>query len=318
MRADRLLSIMLLLQTHGRMTTRDLAERLEVSDRTIHRDMDALSSAGVPVTADRGRGGGWFLLDGYETRLTGLTEPEVQSLFISKPDSLLQDLNMGTASNSALTKLLASLPLLLRHNAESMSGRIHIDVQGWRNTKEDISQLPTVQQAVRQGSVINIEYRKSSGEVVSRTVHPLGLVAKGSIWYLVATCDDNLRTYRVSRVLTAQMTGETVQRPVDFDLATYWETSKQDFVRRLPSYPVCVRAHLSIIPRLRSGGWYSTVQSVSAPDEGQWSVVEMMFELEENATAFVLSFGSQIEVIEPLSLRQKVIQLAEDVLSVYG
>ena len=242
---------------------------------------------------------------------------EVQSLFISQPDVLLQDLNLDTAAHAALTKLLAILPELLRQNAQSMQNRIHIDLQGWRNTREDISQLAILQQAVWNGCVTKLDYRRSDGEMVARSVHPLGLVAKGSIWYLVAACGEQIRTYRVSRVIAAQATNTPVRRPAEFDLAAYWEQSKREFVTRLPEYPVRLRADEGIVPRLYTGGWYSKVISVSEPDGKQWCTVEMVFEVEENAAAFVLSFGGQVEVLEPDSLRQHIIELAKGTLRVY-
>ena len=149
MRADRLLSILLLLQVHQRMTTRDLAKRLEVSERTIHRDMEALSTAGIPVAAERGTDGGWFLLEEYRTNLTGLNEAEIQALFV-KPSRLLADLGLGKASEAAFIKLLAALPSMYRRDAEYIRQRIHVDMSGWRRSEEAIPCLPTLQEAIWQ------------------------------------------------------------------------------------------------------------------------------------------------------------------------
>src|SRR5215210_9043402 len=148
MRADRLLSIVLLLQAHHHLTSRELAGRLEVSERTIHRDMEALSFAGIPVVAERGTGGGWSLLGEYRTSLTGLNEAEIQSLFVTKPARLLADLNLEKAAEGALLKLLAALPSVYRRGAEYARQRIYVDVTGWQRTDEAVPLLHVLQDAI--------------------------------------------------------------------------------------------------------------------------------------------------------------------------
>src|SRR5579871_117459 len=182
MRADRLLSIMLLLQVHRRMTASELARRLEVSERTIHRDMEALSAAGIPVTAQRGAGGGWLLLEGYRTNLTGLTNAEIQALFLTTPARLLADLGLGRASDAASIKLLAALPAVSRRGAEYARQRIHVDIAGWGQAEGSIPFLAALQDAIWQEYRVGIAYRRADGAAVERVVDPLGLVAKGSIW----------------------------------------------------------------------------------------------------------------------------------------
>src|SRR6185369_5089899 len=190
MRADRLLSILLLLQANGRMTARTLAERLEVSERTILRDMDALGCAGVPLTAERGAGGGWRLIDGYQTKLTGLTSPEIQSLFLARPPRLLADLGMKQAAEGAWLKLQAALPRELREQAEFVRQRILVDARGWRDSAVSLASLPTVLDALWRGCRLRFLYEKSGGERSERIVEPLGVVARGNSWYLVAERDD--------------------------------------------------------------------------------------------------------------------------------
>src|SRR2546423_8068968 len=172
MRADRLLSILLQLQLHGRLTSADLAKRLEVSQRTIHRDMESLGSAGVPVVAERGVGGGWSLLEGYRTNLTGLTEAEVQSLFVTKPSRLLADLHLEKASDAALVKLLTVLPAVNRRNAELANQRIYIDVSGWNRSNEQVPHLPLLQQAVWRDRRVRMLYG-DDGCAKERVVDPL-------------------------------------------------------------------------------------------------------------------------------------------------
>ena len=224
MRADRLISILLLLQSHGRMTAKQLAERLEVSERTVYRDMEALSRAGIPVVADRGVGGGWRLMEKYRTNLTGFKEKEIQALFVSPPAHLLDDLGLTRSAEDARNKLLAAIPDTYRHGAKEVWQRIHVDTRAWRKPEETVAAFETLQQAIWEEKRLHILYRRSDGDTVERTVDPLGLVAKGSVWYLVASIDETVRTYRASRILSAASTNERFVRPTDFDLAQYWES----------------------------------------------------------------------------------------------
>src|SRR5215208_5430614 len=186
MRADRLLSIMLLLQLYQRLTAGELARRLEVSERTIHRDMEALSTAGVPVVAERGSGGGWALVDGYRTNLTGLNAAEVQTLFSGLPPRLLADLRLDRARDAAHVKLLAALPEASRADAEYARRRVHVDVAGWGGAEEAVPHLHAAQEAVWRGRKLLFTYGGDCGGAAERAVDPLGLVAKGGVWYLVA------------------------------------------------------------------------------------------------------------------------------------
>src|SRR5215212_5054303 len=196
MRADRLLSIMLLLQVHRRLTARELANRLEVSERTIHRDMDALSGAGIPVFAERGSGGGWALMEEYRTNLTGLNKEEIQALFVMNSPRLLADLGLSKASDAARIKLRAALPSMSRDDAEYARQRVHIDATGWNRSEESILMLPTIQEAIWKERKLHILYERSGCPATERLVDPLGLVAKGSVWYLVAGVEGETRSYR--------------------------------------------------------------------------------------------------------------------------
>jgi predicted DNA-binding transcriptional regulator YafY len=320
MRADRLLSILLLLQVHRRLTARELAERLEVSERTILRDMEALGTAGVPVVADRGAGGGWRLLEGYRTDLTGLNEDEAQALFLAGPARLLADLGMDRAAQGALLKLLAALPSVSRHRAEHARQRIHIDVSGWSRPEEALPHLPTIQEAVWQDRKLRITYDRGPGcDPVERIADPLGLVAKGSVWYLIAAVDGGNRTYRVSRVRDAEILDEPCVRPEGFDLAPWWERSSTDFRDRMPSYYATVRVHPDTVLRLYSGGRFARIEKIEEePDPDGWKRVTIRFQFEEEAAEFILSFGPRIEIVEPEILREKVVRLAESVLGFYG
>lgn len=318
MRADRLLSILLLLQAQRRLTARALAERLEVSQRTILRDMEALGAAGVPVYAERGRGGGWALAERYRVDVPGLSEAEVQALFLGTPAALLADLGLAGASQSALVKLLVALPALRRHDAEYARQRILVDTSGWRRGEETVPLLPALQEAVWQDRRLDLLYERGDGARVWRTVDPLGLVAKGRIWYLVAAVDGEPRTYRVSRVRAATSLAEAAVRPADFDLAAYWAASSARFTATLPRYPVRLRVAPEMLSRLGSVGAYMRVEAQGEPDSEGWCELALSFQFEDEACGYILSFGGLAEVIEPATLRERLLALARETIARYG
>lgn len=323
MRADRLLSIVLLLQARGRLTAGALAELLDVSERTIQRDMEALSLAGIPVYADRGIGGGWSLLEGFATQLTNLTPTEIETLFLAKPASLLLDLGMAKAANTALDKLLPLLPALHRREAEVMRQRIHIDLLDLPCTAEQATFLPLLQSAIRQERQVQIRYQMSNGAMIEARVAPLGLVARGSLWYLVASYEKQgesaIGVYRVTRVHAAQITNHPVHRPKDFDLATCWEEQFAALMVGRNRYEVIVSIHSSIVPRLRSSGWLvATPQGAPAPPtSAEWSTIGLRFATAEEACEYLLAFGPKVEVLAPLALREMVYALAREMVERY-
>ena len=318
MRADRLLSILLLLQVHRRQTARELAERLEVSERTILRDMEALGAAGVPVVADRGAGGGWRLLDGYRTDLTGLDPDEAQALFLAGPARLLADLGLDRAAEGALLKLLASLPSAARRRAEHARQRIHIDVTAWNRPGEAVPCLPALQEAVWQDRRIRFLYGRGDDCPAERTADPLGLVAKGSVWYLAAAMDGEVRAYRVSRVQEIEVLDEPCVRPEGFDLAAWWPQHSADFQASFPSYFAILRVPEALLPRMRYAGRFARFERAEGPDAEGWHEVTLRFQFEEAAAEYALGLGAQVEVLEPLSLRERVIRRAEEVVAFYA
>ncbi len=306
MRADRLVSILLLLQTHPRMSTRELATRLEVSGRTIHRDMDALSAVGIPVVAERGAHGGWMLLEPYQTNLTGLTEAEIQALFLATPAKLLADLGLRQAQRAALIKLQTALPTVQRQGAADVRERILIDMPGWHPSTETEMCFGVVQEAVLSDRRLHIRYERGDGADVARDLDPLGLVAKGNTWYLVAAVDGQPRTYRVSRIQHAEVLDAAAQRPPDFSLAQFWARSSQDFVANLPKFPAVLRIHPDWIGRIPGWWRYGRVEHVDPPDDTGWYRVDVTFEVLEEAAGSVLACGPFAEVIEPDELRRLV------------
>ncbi|HEU4795436.1 MAG TPA: WYL domain-containing protein [Pyrinomonadaceae bacterium] len=318
MRADRLLSIVLLLQTHGQLTSRSLAERLEVSERTIHRDMEALSISGIPVFAERGSTGGWSLLGEYRTNLTGLNEAEIQSLFVTQPPKLLADLRLKKASEGALLKLLAALPAMYRQGAEQARRRIHIDTGGWARQEEAVPLLPVLQDAIWSERKLRFTYQRGPGcDDVEREVDPLGLVAKGSAWYLVAAVGEHVRTYRISRMARAEVLDQRCTVPPNFDLADFWETSTTAIKSAPRNYVAKFRVAPDVFPRLAFAGRFARVGDPLDTDRDGWLIVNVGFDVEEIACEYALGFGSKLEVLEPRSLREKVIAAAQEVIEFY-
>ena len=317
MRADRLISILLLLQIHRRLTSHALAERLEVSERTIHRDMEALSIAGIPVFSERGTGGGWSLMEGYRSNLTGLSEAEVQALFLTRPAGLLADLGLDKAGAAGLIKLQASLPLPHQRDASVAQERIHIDLSGWNNAKEAVPVLPTLLEAVWHERRLQFTYKRGDACAVEREADPLGLVAKGSVWYLVASVEDSIRSYRVSRVQSATLLNQPALRPKGFDLAAYWKQSAVEFKEKFPRYAVTLRVHPAFVTHLYLVGRFSRIENIAEPDGDGWRKVVIVFQVEEMALQGLLGLGANIEILEPLELRAAIIQQAENLLAFY-
>jgi predicted DNA-binding transcriptional regulator YafY len=314
MRADRLLSILLVMQSARRVTARELAGRLEVSERTILRDMDALSGSGIPVVAERGNGGGWSLLENYQTKLTGLNAAEIRALFVSHPARLIADLGLKHQAEAAVMKLQASLPAGVREHAELARRRILIDPRGWRDPAESVSCLPILLDAVWRGKQVRFIYARELCDAAERTVHPLGLVAKGSTWYLVAKVDGETRTYRVSRMREANALDQNAQYPPDFDLGAYWERSASEFREKLPRYYATFLAKPSVMRWIRYRGW-RLEEETPEPDGVR---VKLRFDIEDEAVQFALSFGGDVEVIEPSELRGRVLAGARAILARVG
>jgi predicted DNA-binding transcriptional regulator YafY len=304
MKADRLLSALLLLQARGRMTGRELSERLEVSQRTVHRDMEALSAARVPITAIRGAQGGWELDRGWRTQVPGLDTAELNALLMSQPRTL-GDPRLVASAERAFEKLMAALPGRMREQAAAMRERLHVDATGWRPSTEDLTMLPIVQEAVARDCKLTFDYTRADGQSGPRTVEPLGLVAKGWSWYLVAHTPNGLRTFRVSRIRSATQLATTFERPANFDLAAYWKASVKEFQQQRQHY----YATLAIDPRAAQSliEWCAT--SPASPQKNTpdgWLTFRVEFEHEEQARFVVLGFGPKARALSPASLCERV------------
>ncbi|WP_199433899.1 helix-turn-helix transcriptional regulator [Qaidamihabitans albus] len=321
MRASRLLSVLLLLQNRGRMTADELAGELEVSVRTVYRDIEALSAAGVPVYADRGRTGGYQLVAGYRTRLTGLSEEEAQALALAGLPVAAAELGLGTVLTAAQLKLYAALPEELRTRAGRVAERFHLDVPGWHRGIESLPQLAPVAEAVWQERRIRVRYRRWDDSAVERVLEPLGLVLKAGTWYLAARCDGTERTYRVSRIDELEQ-AEPFVRPEGFDLAGYWREWSERFERRL--YPRTALVRLSPLGRdlvpfyLGAVGARALRETTDEPDEDGWLLVELPVEQGAPALGELLHFGPELQVLEPAELREQVAGAVTRMGALYG
>lgn len=321
-RADRLLSILMLLQARGRMTAQRLAKELEVSERTIYRDIDALSAAGVPVYGDRGPEGGYALLDSYRTSLTGLTENEVRALFMLSIPAPLAELGVGQELRAALRKLAASLPDVHRDDRERVRKRIHLDATWWSREQEPPPHLLTVHEAVWQDRKLYVKYRQVFGTpaVIERLVDPYGLVAKAGVWHLVCARSDRIRVHRVSRLLDARLSGEIFERPSDFVLAAFWETWCMEVERNGSFYSVVVRVAPNSVDWLP--GYFgerirAEIAQAGPPDEEGWITLELRFENLWAARDRLLGFGRAVEVLEPEALRLSMLDFARQIVDLY-
>lgn len=320
MRASRLLSLLLLLQTHGRLCARALAEELEVSVRTIHRDIDQLSAAGVPVYADRGRDGGFQLLDGYRTRLTGMTAAEAEALFLSGLPGPADELGLGEQMAAAQLKLLASLPTPWREGVGRIAERFHLDPVGWYQSAERVDLLPALAGAVWNPRRIRVRY-ESWKAVVDRELEPLGLALKGGIWYLVARAGGKVRTYRVSAIQKLEVTERGFTRPERFDLAAYWAEWAAEFEARLYTGKAVLKLapegmkRLALLPAAVAA---TARRTARAPDRRGWRRVEFPIESVDHAVSEVLRLGPYAEVVSPPELRDRIAGVAAALAALYA
>ncbi|WP_155348981.1 helix-turn-helix transcriptional regulator [Acrocarpospora pleiomorpha] len=323
MRASRLLSVLLLLQARGRMTAQQLADELEVSVRTIYRDVDSLHTAGIPLYGEAGHQGGYQLLDGFRTRLTGLTEQEAQALFLAGLPGPAAELGLGALAATAELKIEAALPPDLREGSRRIREHFHLDAPGWYHDGDQVPHLPAVAGALWNKRVIHVLYHRwREPSEVKRTLEPYGLVLKAGKWYLVARCEETLRTYRVSQILDLQVTDETFTRPAGFDLATYWRDHLIDFRTRLIQGHAVVRLSPPGRERLTETMSAQVINAVnetaSPPDDLGWITATIPIESLIHAHGELLRLGAECEVLDPPALREKLATTAKALASRYA
>src|SRR5258706_8893600 len=320
MRASRLVSLLLLLQSRGGQTAAELARELEVSVRTIHRDVDALSASGVPIYADRGPHGGIRLVDGYRTRLTGMTADEAEALFLSGLPGPAAELGLGTVVAAARLKVLAALPVELRARASRLVERFHLDAAAWYHADEPVPLLGPLSEAVWESQRIQIGYNRGD-KTVDRILEPLGLVLKAGAWYLIAEADGQPRTYRVSRMTRVTALDEKVERPADVDLAAFWTDSSSAYERATPRIGVVLRVAAERLPRLRDvigDRPYESLERLGGADPDGWVHVRLKLDWPNEVVSQILAVGPDCELRQPIELRQRVAGQARPGMSPYG
>lgn len=320
MRASRLLSILMTLQARGRVTAQSLADECAVSLRTIYRDIDALSAAGVPVHSERGAEGGYRLLDGYRTRLNGLSSQEAESLFLSGLPGPVQALGLGAVMAGAQTKLLAALPVELRSTAERMRSRFHLDAPAWFSDADQPAHLPLIARAVWDQRPLQIRYQSWKAEKFRR-IEPLGVVLKSGAWYVVGRVDADVRIYRIARILELSLLDETFERPLTFDLATYWQDSTRRLSRELYANEATLRLSPWGIQMLEAftSPFARAAATIGEPDPVDgWRTVTLPVGSTRQACAEFLRFGSEAEVLAPLELREKIAEVVAVLHRVYA
>lgn len=319
MRASRLLSIQMLLETHGRMSATALARALEVSVRTLHRDIDELTSAGVPVYAERGRAGGFQLLPGWKTTLTGFTPVEAEAVFLAGLAGPAADLGLGPQVASAERKLLAALPAPWRGGARRLRSRLHLDPVEWYREAEPVPFLNLAAQAVWEERQLALSY-ESWSRTARRTVHPLGLVMKAGTWYLVAAREGNPRTWRVASILDAALLPDSVQRPRSFELAAYWRASVRRFEVELFTGEARVAATARGLTELRriNAALARAAAGVAVPGEGERAELRIPIESVPHAAGQLLRLCPEVEVLAPRELRAAIRERVRAAARVYG
>ncbi|MFF8410167.1 helix-turn-helix transcriptional regulator [Streptomyces omiyaensis] len=304
MKSSRLLSILLLLETRGRMTASELAGELEVSVRTVYRDVDALHAAGVPLYGDAGHRGGYRLLAGHRSRLTGLYAREAEALVLAGLPAAADELGLGGHFADAQLKLRAALPAPLREHVDRLRARFHIDAPGWYAEDTEAPFLPRVAEALREGRVIAVRYRRWKEPTdVDRRLAPYGLVLKAGRWYLVAA--PGPRTYRVDQIIDLTVTDEEAEVPAGFDLAAHWRASQRDFHARLHQGEAVVR----ISPRAAAGLTGAAARALAetgVPEPDGWTRATLPVESTDHAHATFLALGAEVEVLAPAELRDRV------------
>jgi predicted DNA-binding transcriptional regulator YafY len=312
MRADRLLAVLMLLQRRGRTTAADLAQRLEVSERTIYRDLEALQAAGVPVYCQPGRNGGIRLVEGYRTDLSGLSLGEAELVPLLGLGDAFPDTDLGRALRQAESKLLMAMPEAQRERAEGLRRKIHVDMSAWWHGAELVPHLPALVEAAFTARRVTVSYRRGGDDsVVTRTLDPLGLVLKAGVWYLVAAAGKSeTRTYRASRILEAEVTNAEANVPVDFDLAGSWNARRTEFETAGTEYRVVIRARPEAARQLKGAG------DGDVPD-AEWTRIDLTFGTKSHAMRRLLSFGADVIVEEPAELREAIASCLAEAAGLY-
>lgn len=309
MRADRLLAILMLLQTHGKRTTQQMAREVGVSRRTILRDLDALSNAGIPVYTESGPGGGVALDEKYQLALSGLSATDLPALFVSGMPSLLGDVGMEGRAEEILLQLFAALPIYHQQAVQQIRHRLHVDPLWWWREEQPLPHWEVLQAGVFEDRKIRASYERHDGTLSERVLEPYSLVSKAGIWYLVARRDGEWRTYRVSRFRQVTLLSERFARDANFDLAAYWHAHVEAMQSSLPHFDFTLRIPIARVEFLR----YHIVGNsmiTELPDVEGWFRAAIQVPSMETAMMLIFGLGAEAEVIEPEILRREIVESA--------
>lgn len=311
MRTSRLLSILIQLQLRGSATAEALAREFEVSVRTIYRDIERLGASGVPVYADRGPGGGFRLLDGYRTRLTGLETDEAEALYMIGLPGPAEALGIGDAAGRAGRKMLAALPASRGELAGRLGDCFHLDPVDWYRAESPPEHLPAIARAVLAGHGLSMTYDSWTG-VRDWSVRPFGLVLKAGHWYLVAEGHGKRRIFKVSNIRAHALDGSTFERPRDFDLAAWWSAETARFEAELRRESASLQVTAPGMKRIAALGAYAqaAVDAAIATDREGWMRIELPIEHIEQAALLLLGIGPEVRVLAPEALRLRLGELA--------
>ena len=318
MRADRLLSIMMLLQSRGRMSAARLAEALEVSERTIYRDMLALDAAGVPICSQAGPDGGFWLVESYRTSITGLSAGETQALFMLSVPQVFTDLGISDDLKAALRKLAAALPDRLRGDEAHVRERFLLDSTWWQDEMSEFPHLKTVHQAVWTDRMLLLTYTPIGALQIDLTVAPYALVNKAGAWYLVFESAGKMRAIAVSELLDAVILESAFTRRAEFELESFWKSWCERWLAYRRQFHARIRVHSPLMPFLVSvfGPSIRAQLPESGPESGPIEL-DVCFGSQIEARSRLLGLGNSVEVLSPESLRWTLQDVAQQVVGVY-
>ena len=315
MKADRLISILILLKVHKQLTAKDLAKRLEVSVRTIYRDIESLSSLGIPIFTDRGTNGGIKLLGDYQTSLSGLNKDELYSLFIPTGDKVLDDLGIGKLKDSTMIKLLGDSSIYQINEIKNIQNYIFIDMYTWGENplKVDTAILSILKEGIWNSKVLNIAYKKIN-ETKNVLLNPLGLVCKRGIWYLIGENNEIIKTYKVSNIESALLTDILFDRPKDFNLEKYWKSSTSNFKSSIPKHRFTFKVNPSIVNHIKSRQFIS-ISNIVVEDDNIYMDID--FDAVFQGIEFAFGYGKDIEIIYPIDARIEIKKRSSEIIKLY-
>lgn len=315
MRADRLISILILLQSNKKLTASELSKKLEVSVRTIYRDIDILSGIGVPIFAEKGVNGGIGLLGDYKTSLTGINKNELLSLFIPTSDKILEDLGVENLKYSAMLKILGNSGTNELKEFENIQNYIYIDMNTWSetNTRVNIDILSVLQDAIWNSRSLQILYRKTD-ITKEAVVNPLGLVCKRSIWYLIAVNNEIVKTYKVSSIESALQLDNIFIRPKDFHLKSYWQNSTRNFKASIPKHIFTFRISPDILNHIKERAFITILEIIDQENE---IYIKISFDAIWQGVEFAFGYGKDIEIVEPIEAIAEIKKKAMEVIDLY-